>query len=55
MEHSILRMFDKKTTSRDTSVNVNLLQQCVPEQKARIQNNKISLPVIESHFALTPN
>ena len=33
--------------------------QRVPERKVKIQNisfiNKISLPIIESHFALTPN
>ena len=38
---------------------VNLLQQRVPEGKAGIQNigfiNKISLSIIKSHFALTPN
>ena len=37
----------------------NLLWQRVPEQKGGIQNigfmNKISLPVIEWHFVLTPN
>ena len=38
---------------------VNLLQQRVLEQKGGIQNigfvTKISRPVIEWHFALTPN
>ena len=38
---------------------VNLLQQRVAERKVKIQNisfiNKISLPIIELHFALTPN
>ena len=45
--------------ARGASVIVNLLRQRVPERKVKIKNisfiNKISLSIIESHFALTPN